>query len=113
MFDLDLSGLISLVVFFWSALVFFVAGIICVLIANFRGTAKAGGVRKHAAFGFFAAAAILMVLNLAGFGTMWYLVDSGFDAAYASFDEFATYIWIPLQIVIWPAAALIYNKFRN
>ena len=113
MFDLDLSGLISLLIFFWSAAVFFVAGIICVLIANFRGPVKAGGVKKHAACGFFTVAAILMVLNLAGFGTMWYLVDSGFDAAYARFDEFATYIWIPLQIVIWPAAALIYNKFRN
>ena len=113
MFDLDLSGLISLLIFFWSAVVFFAAGIICVLIANFRGPGKAGGVRKHAAFGFFAAAAILMGVNLAGFGVMWYLIDSGSDAVYAKFDEFATYIWIPLQIVIWPAAALIYNKLRN
>jgi hypothetical protein len=113
MFELDLSGLISLVVFFWSALVFFVVGIICVLIANFRGPAKSGGVKNHAAFGFFVTAAILMVLDLAACGTMWYLLDSGFDAAYAKLDEFAIYIWIPLQIVIWPAAAFIYNRLRK
>lgn len=113
MFDLDLSGLMALVVFFWSALVFFVAGIICVLVANFRGPVKAGGVKKHAAFGYFAVAAILMVVNLAAFGTVWYLVDSGFDSAYAKLDEFAIYIWIPLEIVIWPVAAFIYNKFRK
>ncbi len=113
MLDLDLSGLISFLVFFWSAMVFFVAGIISVVVANSRGPSKTGGVKKHPAYGFFVVAAILMVLNLAWFGVLWYLIDADVKMTYETLDAFANYVWMPLQFVIWLAASLIYNRIRK
>ncbi len=113
MFDLDLSGLIAFLVFFWSATTFFVAGIISVVVASTRGPSKTGGVKKHPAYGFFVVAAILMVLNLAGFGVLWYLIDADVKMSFETLDAFAVYVWMPLQFVIWVAASLIYNKSRK
>lgn len=110
---IDLSGIIALVVFFGSAAAFFVAGIISVLVANSRGRAKAGGVKKHSAYGFFATAAVLMVLNLAGFGVMWYLFAANVSGILALADDVALFGWIPLEIVIWVFASSIYNRFRR
>ncbi len=110
---IDLSGIIALLVFFWSAAMFLVIGIVNVLIANFRGPKKSGGVKKHPAFGFFAVAVVLMVLNLAAFGLLAYFIDANVDTFNDKLDAFALYVWGPIQIVIWIAAALIYNKTRK
>jgi len=110
---IDLSGLIALLIFFWSAALFLVVGIVNVLIANFRGPKKTGGVKKHPAFGFFAVAVVLMVLNLVAFGLLAYFVDANVDTFNDKLDAFALYAWLPIQIVIWIAGALIYNKIRK
>jgi hypothetical protein len=110
---LDLSGVIALIVFLASAAGLGICGLICGLVAIARGHGTSGGILAQPAFGYFAFAMALVVVNLIGFGVLLAVVDDIDKALGALFDSIALYAWLPVQPVLWLASAILFNRSRR
>ncbi|MEP6945044.1 MAG: hypothetical protein ABJA02_03945 [Acidobacteriota bacterium] len=109
---LNLSGLLALIVFAWSAIGLAILALISLAIA-YLGRSGNRGVRKHWAFGSFVSAAVLVILNLLALGAFAFLIDSMDQATNEVFDKIAIYVWAPLQLIIWIATAFLFNRSRK
>jgi hypothetical protein len=107
----DLAGVIALLVFMISAGAFGLAALISVIVAIALGAGNEKGFFRTKAFGFFAAAVPLVLLDLIGFAVMFYTADSNSHRTNDLLDTVAC-VWFLLQPVIWIAAAIILNRIR-
>jgi hypothetical protein len=110
---LDLSGIVALLIFLATAATLGVCGLICGIVAFVRGHGTAGGVKTQPAFGYFALAAAMGLVNLIAFGVLLVLVDHIDKDLGARFDMLALYVWLPAQPVLWLASAVVFNKLRK
>lgn len=110
---LDLSGLVAGIVFIGSAFALFIFGVISEIIALVRGGWTKAGFRSQGAFGFLVSAFVLGAIDLVFFG-IFYLFGNFTSTNFREIlDALAFYGWLPLQPVLWIAAAIIFNKRRK
>jgi len=109
---LDLSGVIALLVFMISSAIYGSVGLVSLIIAIVLGSAKEKGLRGSKAFGFFIAALPFAIINLIGFGGMFYTADSNSHNVNDILDK-AACGWALIQPIIWIAAAVFFNRFRR
>lgn len=107
--SIDLSGVIALLIFMMSAAGFGFAALIGLIIA-IAGRCEDGIVRTKA-FGFFVTAIAIGLVNLVGFTIMFYTVDSNSHDTNSILDISAG-VWALLQLFVWIAAALGFNRVR-
>jgi hypothetical protein len=99
---LNISGIIAMFVFAWSAGGSALFSFIGLMIAS-EGAAGTGfgGIKKQRTFSFSVTAAALMCLNILALAVLAYFVDSINDGINEMVDKFALYAWVPLQLVVW------------
>lgn len=88
---IDLSGIVALFIFLAAAAGLFICGLICGVVAIVRGRGTAGGIKAQPTFGFFALAALLVLVNLIAFGILLAVVDDIDKAFAARLDNIALY----------------------
>ncbi|MEP6849869.1 MAG: hypothetical protein ABI999_13515 [Acidobacteriota bacterium] len=109
--SLDLSGVIALLIFMFSAAGFGLAGLIALIIAIAIGSEPGRRIVRTKAFGFFIAAVVLALFDLVGFIVMMYTVDSNPHRINTLLDT-AALGWLPLQLAIWVIGAILFNRIR-
>ena len=110
--SLDLSGVIALLIFMFSAVSFGFAGLIALIIAIATGSGPDRRFVRTKAFGFFVTAAVFAVLNLVGFIVMMYTTDSNPHSLNSVLDTSACG-WVILQPIVWIASAIVFNRIRS
>ena len=108
---LDLSGVIALLAFIFSAAVFSLAAFISLVIAMAGSLSSEKGISGGKAFGFFLTAIPFIVIDVIGSLAMFYTVDSNSHDTNA-FLDIAVGVWFLLQPIVWIASAIIYNRTR-
>lgn len=91
---------------------FFLASLISLGVALYRGRPEAGGIRKPAAFGFFICGVVMLLVNILFFALVWLVLDLD-KGNLESLDIAVVVFWSWLQVVIWVAAAIVFNKVRK
>lgn len=109
--SIDLSGVIALLIFMMSAAGFGFAALISLIVAIAGGAGSENGIVRTKAFGFFATAIAIGLVNLVGFTIMFYTVDSNSHDTNSILDISAG-VWALLQLFVWIAAALRFNRVR-
>jgi hypothetical protein len=110
---IDLSGLIALIVFLAAAAGLVICGLICGVVAIFRGRGTTGGIKAQPAFGFLVLAAILVKVNVIAFAIVLAVVDDVDKALTALLDNIALYAWLPVQPILWLGTAFLFNRSRR
>lgn len=110
---IDLSGLIAMLVFLAAAVGLGICLVVFGLVAYGRGKGTSVGVTAQSAFGYFALAAVLCVVNLAAFVIMLVAIDRIDKDNGAFIDMIALYAWLPAQPIIWLVAVVLFNKLRK
>ncbi|CAN5572407.1 hypothetical protein BH10ACI2_BH10ACI2_17860 [soil metagenome] len=110
---LDLSGIVALLLFLAIAAGLGICGLVSGIVALSRGKGARSGVVSQRAFGYFAAAGALGLINLILFGILLAFVDSISKEFNEILDKAALFVWLPLQPVVWIVSAIIFNKKRK
>ena len=107
----NLAGVIALLIFMFSGVAFGFAAVISFIVSIATGPGSGKKLVRTRGFGFFLAAIPLGLINLAGFLFMLYTADSNTYRLNELLDN-AALGWLVLQILIWIAAAILFNKIR-
>ena len=110
---LDLSGLVASAVFLSSAACLVVLAVISGTVGLLRGGATKTGFMSQRAFGFFASAALLGAVNLVLLGVFYLFGDLTTPDFRENLDKAAFYAWIPIQLIVWIASAILFNRRRK
>jgi hypothetical protein len=107
------EGIIAAAIFLLSAAALAICGAISLFIAFIRKSGTAASIRRQRAFSFCLASVPLIILNLAGFGIMFYCIDSNTQSVNDILDKAALFGWLPLQVIIWIGGGLLLQKLTR